>query len=56
MLNKVKILIRKIPNLKLVVVLEFQSTKISFLKDVRKTGQKRFLSFVKLITRFRGHT
>ena len=39
---------KKIPNLKLAIVLEFQDTKTFFLKDTCKTGQKKFLSLVKV--------
>ena len=56
MLNKMKILMKKILNLKLVIMLGFQNTKTFLLKDTLKTGQKTFLSLVKLKTQFRGHT
>ena len=54
MLNTMKILIKKIPNLKLVIILGFQNTKTFLLKDILKIGQKRFLLLVKLKTQFRG--
>ena len=37
-------------------MLGFQNTKTFLLKDTLKTGQKKFLSLVKLKTQFRGHT
>ena len=43
-----KILMKKILNLKLVIVLGLQNTKTFLLKDTRKTGQKKFLSLLKL--------
>ena len=54
MLNTMKILIKKIPNLKLVIILGFQNTKTFLLKDILKIGQKKFLLLVKLKTQFRG--
>ena len=44
MLNIMKTLMKNIPNLKLVIVSEYENTKTFFLKDIRKIGQKRFLS------------
>ena len=52
MLNTVKILIKKIPNLKLVIVSEYQNTKIFLLKDIPKTGLQKFLSLAKLKIQF----
>ena len=47
MLNKMKILMKKILNLKLVTVSEFQNTKTFLLKDTQKIGQK-FLALGKI--------
>ena len=55
-LNTTKILMKKIPNLKLVIMLGFQNTKIFLLIDTLKIGQKKFLLLVKLKTQFRRHT
>ena len=52
-LNTTKILMKKIPNLKLVIMLGFQNTKIFLLIDTLKIGQKKFLLLVKLKTQFR---
>ena len=54
MLNKMKILIKKILNLKLVTMLEFQIIKTFLLKDILQIGQKTFLLLVKLKTQFLG--
>ena len=48
MLNKMKILMKKILNLKLVIVSEYQNTKTFLLRDILKTGPKKFLSLAKL--------
>ena len=56
MLNTMKIPMKKILNLKLAVVLEFQNTKAFLLKDTLKIGQKKFLSLVKLKIQFPRHT
>ena len=48
MLNTVKILIKKIPNLKLVIVSEYQNTKTFLLKDIPKIVLQKFLSLAKL--------
>ena len=48
MLNTMKILMKKILNLKLVIMLEFQNTKKILLKDTLNIGQKKFLLLVKL--------
>ena len=45
---------KKIPNLKLVIVLGFQNTKKFLLKDTLKIGQKKFLSLAKLKMKFCG--
>ena len=55
-LNTTKILMKKIPNLKLVIMLGFQNTKNFLLIDTLKIGQKKFLLLVKLKTQFRRHT
>ena len=54
MLNTMKILIKKILNLKLVIMLEFQNTKTFLLKDLLQIGQKKFLLLVKLKLQFPG--
>ena len=54
MLNTMKILTKKIPNLKLVIVLGFQNTETLLLKDTLKICHKRFLLLVKLKTQFHG--
>ena len=55
MLNTMKTLMKKIINLKLVVVSEYQNSKIFLLKDTLKIGQKKFLSLSKLKTQLRGY-
>ena len=55
MLNTMKILIKKILNLKLVIMLEFQNTKTFLLNDMFQIGQKKFLLLVKLKIQFLGH-
>ena len=55
MLNTIKIKIKKILNLKLAIMLEFQNTKTFLLKDTFQIGQKKFLLFVKLKIQFLGH-
>ena len=42
------ILMKKIPNLKLVIALGFQNTKMFLLKDTCKIGQRKFLSLAEL--------
>ena len=44
----------KIPNLKFVIVSEYQNTKTFLLKDILKIGQKKFLLLVKLKIQFHG--
>ena len=46
--NTTKILIKKIRNLKLVTMLEFQNIKTFLLKDILQIGQKKFLLLAKL--------
>ena len=53
-LNTMKILIKKILNLKLVTMLQFQNTKIFLLKDMLQVGRKKFLLLVGLKIQFRG--
>ena len=45
---------KKIINLKLVIVSEYQNTKTYLLKDILKTDRKKFLSLAKLKTQFHG--
>ena len=54
MLNTIKIKIKKILNLKLAIMLEFQNTKISLLKDTLQIDQEDFLLLVKLKIQFLG--
>ena len=54
MLNTMKILTKKILNLKLLIVSEFQNTKMLLLKNTPKIGQKKFLSLAKLKFQFHG--
>ena len=54
MLNTMKILTKKILNLKLVTMLEFQNTKTFLLKGMLQIGQKKFLLLVKLEIQFLG--
>ena len=44
----------KDPNSKFVIVPEYQNAKIFLLKDIHKTGQKKFLSLAKLKIQFHG--
>ena len=55
MLNAMKILMKKIPNLKLLIMLGFQNTKTFLLKDTFKFDQKKFLLLPKLRIQFCGH-
>ena len=48
MLSKMKNLIKKILNLKLVIVSEYQNTNRFLLKDTPEFGQKKILSLAKL--------
>ena len=54
MLNTMKIQIKKILNLKLVTMLEFQNIKTFLLKDILQIGQKKFLLLIKLKIQFLG--
>ena len=47
---------KKILNLKLVTMLEFQNIKTFLLTDILQIGQKKFLLLVKLKIKFLGHT
>ena len=49
-----KILMKKIPYLKLMIMLGFQSIKTFLLKDALKIGQKKFLLLAKLRIQFLG--
>ena len=53
-MNKMRILMKKILNLKLVIMSEYQNTKTFLLKDTLKIGQKKFLLLVKLKIQFLG--
>ena len=55
-IDTMKILTQKIPNLKMVTMLEFQNINTFLLKYTLQIGQKKFLLLVKLKTQFRGHT
>ena len=55
MLNTMKILTKKILNLKLVMVSEYQSTETFLLNDTLRIGQKKFLLSIELKKQFRGH-
>ena len=54
MLNIMKILIKKILDLKLVTMLEFQNIETFLLKDILQIGQKKFLLLIKLKIQFLG--
>ena len=54
MMNTIKILIKKILNLKLVTMLEFQNMKTFLLKDMLQIGRKKFLMLMKLKIQFLG--
>ena len=47
-LNTIKILIKKILNLKSVIMLEFQNIKTFLLKDILPIGKNKFLLLPKL--------
>ena len=47
---------KKVLDSKVVIMLRSQNTKAFLIKDTRKTGQKKFLTLVKLKIQFRGHT
>ena len=46
---------KKILDLKLVIMLEFQNIKTFLLKDMLQIGRKKFLLLVGLKIQFRGH-
>ena len=52
--NKMKILIKKILNLKLVNMLDFQNAKTFLLKDMLQIGWKKFLLLGGLKIQFLG--
>ena len=54
MLNTIKIQVKKILNLKLGTMLEFQNIKTFLLKDILQIGQQKFLLLVKLKIQFLG--
>ena len=54
LLNTMNNQIKKILNLKLVIMLEFLSTKIFLLKDMLLIGQKKLLLLIKLKIQFLG--
>ena len=57
MLNIMKIhQIKKVLNLKLVTMLEFQNIKTFLLKDILQIGQKNFSLLIKLKIQFLGLT
>ena len=45
---------KKIVNLKVVIMLEFQNIKTFLLKDILQIGQKKFLLLIKLKIQFLG--
>ena len=45
---------KKIPNLKLMTMLDFQNIKTFLLKDILQIGQKKFLLLIKLKIQFLG--
>ena len=47
---------KKILNLRLVTMLEFQNIETFWLKDTLQIGQKTFLLLIKLKIQFLGHT
>ena len=53
-MNTMKILKKKTPNLKLVIVPEYQNTKTSLRKDTPKIAQKKFLPLAKSKILFHG--
>ena len=54
-MNTMKILIKKILNLKLVTMLEFQNAKPFLLKDMPQIDWKKILLLVKLKIQFLGN-
>ena len=55
LMNTMKILIKKILNLKLVTMLEFQNAKPFLLKDMPQIDWKKILLLVKLKIQFLGN-
>ena len=53
-IDTMKILTQKIPNLKMVTMLEFQNINTFLLKYTLQIGQKKFLLLVGLKIQFRG--
>ena len=53
-MHTMKILTKKIVNLKLVTMFEFQNIKTFLLKDTLQISQKKFLLLVKLKIKFLG--
>ena len=54
--NTTKIPKKKNLNLKLVIVLGYQNTKQFLLRNISKTGRKKFLSLTKLKIQLHGDT
>ena len=54
LLNTMKIQMKKVLNLKLVIMLKFQNMKTFLLKDILQFGQKKFLLLAKLKMQYRG--
>ena len=52
--HPMKIQIKKILNLKLLIMLQFQNIKTFLLKDILQIGQKNVLLLIKLKTQFLG--
>ena len=55
-LNTMKILMKKILNLNLGIVSEYQNTKTFLLKDALRIGHMKFSSLPELRIQFHGHT
>ena len=54
MLNTMNILMKKIPNLKLLIMSEYQNIKAFLIKVILKIGLKKFLLLPKLKIQFHG--
>ena len=54
MLNRMKILMKKVSKFRVAIRVRISKQK-NILKDTLKIGQKKFLSLLKLATKFRGH-
>ena len=54
MLNKVLILMKKIQNLKQLIMSEYQNTKAFLIKDILQIGHKKLLLLTKLKIHFHG--